>query len=78
MNDATQNASVARTRPGLNSEPTTSFTGAGANTVDSGRNRHISGTSTSAGSAPMTNSTRHPSDGITAMPSSAVATAPTW
>jgi hypothetical protein len=62
----------------LNSEPITSFTGAGSKTRDSGRFFHINGIRTSAGSAPRMNSARQPSDGITTMPSRAVITAPTW
>ncbi len=46
--------------------------------LDSGRYLTVSGTSSNAGSAPMMNIQCHPNRSITTMPSSAVATAPTW
>ena len=91
MNDATQNASVDRACPWWNritigflvgfAEPAAGcVTPARArrNAVDSGRYFSSSGTSTSAGNAPMMNIDSQPHRGISRMPSSAVATAPTW
>src|ERR1700712_4344161 len=94
MNDVTQNATVERARPWWKSMVIGFFadvtllvaiglgTGPAARdsrkAFDSGRYLIISGTSTRAGRAPITNIHCQPKRSTTRMPRSAVRTAPTW